>query len=396
MVPWHVIVALAAFCSLSLALTFVCHLIVWIVARPTRVVSPGRSAVVVSVLKPLCGVDCSLRENLDGFARQTHEALQVVLGVADGRDEALPVAARFCRDHRSLETQVSLGEAPEPINPKVALLEWMSRRARGDWLVVSDSNVRVAPDYVARALRHASADVGLITHLVAGGGGSNLAARIENLQLSSLIAPGMCGARHIAGRSCVIGKSMFLRREALEAVGGFRAVGGFLAEDYAMGQAVEAAGFRVVMVDEPVVAWHDGWSFSRFFNRHLRWAVMRRRVSWLAYATELLLNPGPFLLALLALALTWHPLPVSVQWVVVAYWGAQGLAAATHGVMSGRRGVWGALLLNPLREVLAVGIWILGWFVQRIEWRGKPYRVSKGSRLEEAACEAVDGVPDEA
>ena len=111
-------------------------------------------------------------------------------------------------------------------------------------MVVSDSNVRVGDDYVRDALSHAAPDVGLITHLVAGCGGRSFAAFAENLQLNCFVAPAICGVRFLAGRICVIGKSMFLRREALEQIGGFQSAGHVLAEDYMLGQAIVQAGYR--------------------------------------------------------------------------------------------------------------------------------------------------------
>jgi cellulose synthase/poly-beta-1,6-N-acetylglucosamine synthase-like glycosyltransferase len=96
----------------------------------------------------------------------------------------------------------------------------------------------------------------------------------------------VCGARFLAGQTCVIGKSMFLRRQALEGIGGFQSAGHYLAEDYVIGQAVVRAGYWVVTASQPVPAWHEGLTFGRFISRHLRWAVMRHSVSRSAYRVQ--------------------------------------------------------------------------------------------------------------
>lgn len=385
--------ALLAFAALALAVSLVSRLLVWTVVRgcPRERASPAKT----TVLKPLCGADASLASNLEAFARQTHENVEIVFGAAANSDDALPVARSFCRRHEHLATRIEVGEEATVDNPKLALLSRMVRASDSDWLVVSDSNVRVTNDYVRDAIAHAEQDVGLVTHLVAGAGGGTSAAHLENLQLNCFVAPGVCGARLIAGRTCVIGKSMFLRRDALEAVGGFAAAGRFLAEDYVIGQAIERAGYRVVTAGVPVTAWSEGWTLRRFFNRHLRWAVMRRRVSPLAYLAEVLLTPAPLLLVLLVLALAVPASGMDAVWVGAGLALEQALDILTYARMTHGRVPLAAVALNPLRQCCTLGIWVLGWFVQTVAWRGKAYRVTRGSRLEPLQPTA-GRVPDEA
>jgi ceramide glucosyltransferase len=380
MSPWDpIVVGLLVLATLGLAVSSVSRILVWGVVRhhSKGQVRDDR----VSILKPLCGVDASLADNLQAFSVQSHANLNIVFGVADPRDEALPVAQRFCREHEGVATHISVGEAPCLHNPKVALLAHMTPLCKGDWVVVSDSNVRVSADYVQDALSHAAPDVGLVTHLVSGAGGSSLSAHLENLQLNCFVAPGICGVRYIAGQTCVIGKSMFLRRDALDAIGGFESAGGYLAEDYVIGRAIRKAGHRVVTARTPVPTWNEGWTFTRFVSRHLRWAVMRRRVSRTAYMVELLLTPGPVLVLVLVLGI-WSPAThVNLDWVLAAILLDQVFDFVTYCRMTGQRTPLAAALLNPLRQWLTLAIWALGWFVHTVEWRGKTYRVGVGSRL---------------
>jgi ceramide glucosyltransferase len=187
--------------------------------------------------------------------------------------------------------------------------------------------------------------------------------------------------RFVAGQTCVIGKSMFLRREVLEAIGGFESAGGYLAEDYVLGKAVRKAGHRVVTARMPVPTWNEGWTFTRFVSRHLRWAVMRRQVSRTAYLVEMLLTPGPWLMLLLVLGF-WSPARgIDHGWVAACVVMDQILDYITYSRMTGKPAPLVTLLLNPLRQWLTLAIWALGWFVQSVEWRGKTYRVGAGSRL---------------
>jgi ceramide glucosyltransferase len=380
MSSWEPIVTgLLALATLGMAVSSVSRALVCSVVRH-RSRGEARSDR-VSILKPLCGVDASLPENLRAFSRQSHQNLDIVFGAADPDDEALAVAQRFCRENPQLLTRVVVGEAPRLYNPKVALLAHMSSFSTGDWVVVSDSNVRVTEAYVRDAISHAGPDVGLVTHLVSGEGGATLSAYLENLQLNCFVASGVCGIRFIAGQTCVIGKSMFLRREVLQEIGGFESAGGYLAEDYVIGRAIEKAGHRVVTARMPVPTWNEGWTFSRFVSRHLRWAVMRRQVSRVAYLIELLLTPGPVLMTVLALGLLLPETRVNTSWVGASLVFDQALDVLTYACMAGRRTPLLAVLLNPLRQWLTLAIWALGWFVHTVEWRGKAYRVGAGSRL---------------
>jgi len=380
MTAWEACVTLLlSFSALGLAVSAVSHVLVWMVVRHQPRAQPSLDR--VTILKPLCGADPNLAENLEVFSRQTHQNLEIVFGVADLHDEALPVALRFCRDHRSLPTRISIGESAGVDNPKVALLGRMTVPSDADWIVVSDSNVRVSEGYVQDALAHAAPGVGLITHLVSGQGGTSFAALAENLQLNCFVAPAMCGARFVAGQTCVIGKSMFLRREALQAIGGFEVAGAYLAEDYMLGQAIKNAGYRVVTAEVPVPAWHDGWTLGRFFNRHVRWAVMRRRVSRAAYLTELLFTPGPMLSLMILLGVMLPSSGINATWMALGWGFEQALGAITFTCMTGRRIPLAALAINPARQWLTLGIWVLGWFLHSVEWRGKSYRVGVQSAL---------------
>jgi ceramide glucosyltransferase len=381
MSPWDpIVIALLTLAAFGLAVSSVSRVLVWCVVRhhPREGASPDS----VDILKPLCGVDASLAENLSAFARQSHTRYRIIFGAASPIDEGLIVAQHFCREHRELSTRISVGETPGLHNPKVALLAQMARCSDAEWLVVSDSNVRVTEDYLRDALSHTAPDVGLVTHLVFGAGATSLSAQLESLQLGCFVAPGVCGARFVLNETCVIGKSMFLRRQALERIGGFDAVGGYLAEDYVIGRAIADAGYRVVTASMPVATWNEGWTIGRFASRHLRWAVMRRQVSRPGYLLELLLTPGPLLMLALLIDSGMPGVGVDSRWVAASILFDQLLDAITHSRMLGRLAPWPSVVLNPLRQWLTLAIWVLGWLVQTVEWRGKSYRVGVGSRLE--------------
>ena len=102
----------------------------------------------VSVLKPLCGAEPGLYENLRSFAEQDYPARQIVLGIDQPDDGALPTARALMRDLPGCDIALATG-AGAGANRKVANLENMLRQARGPILVLADSDMRVEPHYLA-------------------------------------------------------------------------------------------------------------------------------------------------------------------------------------------------------------------------------------------------------
>jgi hypothetical protein len=136
------------------------------------------------------------------------------------------------------------------------------------------------------------------------------------------------------------------------------------------------------MANRPVVGWHEGWSFSRFVNRHLRWAVMRRQVSKAGYLVEPLLTPGPVLIMALLAGLAGPEYPLNLPTAFGALALKFGVDAVTNAKLTGGGLSFTTMGINALREWLTLAVWALGWLVQTIQWRGKPNRVVAGSALE--------------
>jgi ceramide glucosyltransferase len=339
---------------------------------------PSRPAA-LSVLKPLRGVDDDLEANLASFAALDWPAYEVLLGLHDEGDPAAVVAraaaARWPGVFRVVIQRRELG-----LNPKVNQLDTLVAEARHELLVISDSNVRVAPGYLAEiAARLEDPAVGLVTHLIAGVAEENAGALLENLHLVGGIAPGIAAAKRIAGRDVVMGKSMALRRADLEALGGLVPVKDVLAEDYVIGLAVPGRlGKRVEIACRPIANVIRRRSLMQFVLRARRWSVLQRHlVGNVPYAAQVLRNP--VFLAALALAAGPSPAAAGAFLAVAAARAALDAAAGRALRPPGfrLRDLWAV----PAKDlVLALG-WLEGFFGKTVEWRGRRLRVLPGSRL---------------
>ncbi len=333
----------------------------------------------VSILKPLCGADDELEANLASFAALDYPVYEVVLGVRSLRDPAFAAARAALRrwpDRMRLVVQ----RYDEGRNPKVNQLVGLARAARHPVLVVSDSNVRVEPGYLAEIARElADPRVGLVTHPVAGTGERRLGSVLENLHLAGSVGPAIVATHRLVHREIVVGKSMALRREDLRALGGFEAVKDVLAEDHILGLWVRTRlGKRVRVATRAVSNVNRDRSVREFWGRYARWSVLQRQlVGAPTYAAQLMLNP--VLLALAGLLADRSPDALLAFGIVCTL--KIVIDGASARVLRGRGFPLRHLLLVPVKDLLVGAAVIQGFLVDEVLWRGTRLRVLPGTRL---------------
>lgn len=327
----------------------------------------------VTILKPVAGVDEDLIANLASFAAIDFPSFELLLGVASPDDPAVPVLREFLARHAGLDARLIVTNPDAAANPKVAQLIGLERLATGHVLVISDANVRVAPDYLFQLVAELEGDgVGLVTSVIAGTGERSIGAALENLQLGAFIAPSVVGAaRLLPSRPLAVGKSMAMRRRDLRRVGGFESVGHLLAEDNILGQRFAREGFAVRVSLARVENRNVSCSSRRTFDRHTRWTQMRRAMAPAAFVFEPLLTP--FVVALLSFALAPTRLLAGVllATAIAQVLGAQLALYACRG----KALAWAWAPLELVRSLMAFACWLRACATRRVMWRGHPFRI---------------------
>jgi ceramide glucosyltransferase len=338
--------------------------------RRARAAAPaGANLPTVSIIKPLCGLDAALEENLESFFRQDYPAFyEMVFSFASTEDPALAVARRVADRHPHVPAVFVVDPREPGLNAKVNRLAFGLARARGAAFLLADGDVRVPPDFLSRAAALLSEpSVGLVSHLFRAVAGETLGARIEALYLDGILRPGTAAVALVLGRPCVVGKAILLSRAAFQAIGGLAVLRDHLAEDFLLGELVAGAGYRVVLSPHEVETRLGARPASVAWQRHRRWAILRRRLGGASYAGEALSSPVPFVAGAVAASSG----ATGVVAAALLLWGVR--IAIEAAVLSGEGGRIRAadIAAMPLRDLAAAALFWAGLFGRRTSWRGR-------------------------
>lgn len=232
----------------------------------------------LTLLKPLHGAEPGLEANLATFFEQDYPQYEILFCARAADDAGLAiargVAARFVQIPVKF---LSTGEPPY-INAKVRSMELMEEAAAHDILVISDSDVRVTPDYLrAVVLPFADPRVGGITcpyRGVAAAGG--LWARLEAVGMSVEMTSGVLVARMMEGMQFTLGPTMAFRRDTIRRMGGFRVTADYCADDFVLGNETFKLGQRIVLSHHAIDHMVINASMVQSLKHQVRWMKSTR------------------------------------------------------------------------------------------------------------------------
>ena len=352
-------------------------LAVWATRRFLRRPAPSPAAhPSICVLKPLHGDEPGLYENLVSFCTQDYAGpVRIILGAQDPADPALEIARQVRRDHPDRDIVVVSDPTVHGANRKIGNLINMAAQARGDVVVISDSDVRLPGGGLSEIVAALQAPrVGLVYCLYRGRPSRNLWSRLAAIDVNTRFAPSVVVGQALGAHPC-LGPTMALRAELLDRIGGLRYLANFLADDFELGRAVRATGQTIAC--PPLVIDHvfPDCGGREMLAHDLRWARTIRLVEPLGYV-------GSAVTHFVALALIAVTLAGFSAWSLAMLGGLlllrQAQALALSRMMSADLGL---LWLVPLRDLLSFGVFLTAIVGDRVEWRGNRLRVGRDGAI---------------
>lgn len=331
----------------------------------------------ITVLKPLCGSDPGLRANLESIFLQKYPEFEIIFSVSNEFDSAISDVMALLDKYPQAKARLVVGGDRKGLNPKVNNLIASYELAKYEVILISDSNVRVRPDYLSNLSASLSDDMGVLTSVVAGVAPSGIGGALEATYLNTFYARAM-NLAFATGNPFVMGKSMMFRKSTMEQIGGIESLSSYIAEDYAFGEGVLESGLKIGLTTEPIPQHIGAYSFESFWNRHTRWGKIRKaHAPWIFLAEPLSMALPVSCLAGVALS----PWLSFTQGFLLHF----GMALLCDVFLTQK--ISGQIShFNPLawilREILAFPLWIASILSNTVNWRGHELTIQSGGKLE--------------
>lgn len=330
----------------------------------------------VTLLKPLCGAETETYDCLRSFCEQDYPEFQVIFGIADPNDPVVAIAQRLQTEFPKRDVQIVIDCSQHGSSRKVSNLINMMQRARHDYLVLSDSDVRVTPDYIAEVVAPLSdPDVGIVTCPYRGVARRGAWSRLESLFINDWFMPSVHVAAMAGSRAFAFGATIALRREVLASIGGFQSIVNQLADDYRLGELTRRRGLRTVLSNMTVDIDIARRGFTEFVEHELRWLCTIRTLRPIAYSFCFVTFTLP-----VALIAAW--LAKGSQ-IAIGMLAIAAVARFSLHLQTRQRGAPTAqLLMVPFRDALSLGLWSWSFVIRRVRWRNDHFHLSRDGSVE--------------
>jgi ceramide glucosyltransferase len=329
----------------------------------------------VSLLKPVRGIDFGSYDNFASFCTQDYPEYEILFGVSDDSDPAVPLIQRLTREFPQRRISLFIGAEQIGANRKVNMLARLAREARHEILVLTDGDVRVSPGYLREVVAPLNDKVGAVTSFYRSIAEKSLGAELEAIGAASDFFAGVLMANWMEGITFGLGASIVTTREWVAKIGGFAPIADMLADDYELGHRIANAGGKILLSREAVWTMYPTQTARGFWQHQLRWARTVRLCRPLSFAGLIFTHGLPW-----ALVAAWiAPAPSIAAAYLLAY-------LVLRLTMAWTVGVWGVgddalrrrLWLVPLRDAIHFVVWLASFASNRIHWGGEEYIMRKG------------------
>jgi ceramide glucosyltransferase len=331
----------------------------------------------VSIMKSLKGLDPNMYAAFRSHCVLEYAEYELLFGVSDPGEPALELVMRLQQEFPSRQIRIVACPRNLGLNGKVSTLSQMVPQARYEHILINDSDIVAPADYLRRVFSaFAGEGVGMVTTLYRGSAGATLASKLEALGLSTDFMGGVLVARELEGGvHFALGATMATTKTVLREIGGLEALADYLGDDYELGARISAAGYKVKLPDVVVETMLPDYTFGQFWTHQMRWARNvrdRRKAQYFGLIVTFGLAWG--MLAVLAAPharWSWAALAAAVVCRAIA------AVAIGRGVLRDPA-VLQDMWLLPMRDFVALAVWMASFTGSQIEWRGLKFRVRDG------------------
>jgi ceramide glucosyltransferase len=381
----HLLSMTIGFASLGAAAGYgLLNVIAVSVWRLRRTPAPAATLPPVTILKPLCGAEPGLYDDLRSFCRQDYPEFQIIFGVRDPADPACAVVHRLEAEFPTLPIELVVNPQLHGTNCKISNLINMLPYARHSLLAIADSDASVRPDYLATVtapLRDPK--VGLVTCVYRGVPTLGLWSRLGAMYINEWYVPSILLAWLFGHQSYVSGQTICLRRDTLRSFDDLHSLADHLADDYRLGELVRGQGLRIVLSPYLVSGEHHEpslWSVARHETRWMRTLNVLRPLSFrclfLTFSLPLAII-GIVLVCAASSGMAERNAATSAAWLIFAVAGIARLALHLAHRFRDDRPLFSDLWLLPARDLLLCWVWSQSFFTSQVTWRGNVFDVGR-------------------
>jgi ceramide glucosyltransferase len=324
----------------------------------------------------LCHGLHSIYECLRSFCEQDYPRFQIVFGVSNSDDPAVAVVRSLQREFPGRDLKIAIDGRERGSNPKVSNLINMMALARYDYLVISDSDVRVTRGYLAKIVAPLlDPHVGIVTCCYRGWARAGLWSLLGSMFINEWFTPSVRVAAMAGSRSFAFGATIAIRRHVLASIGGFVAIANQLADDYRLGELTRRMGLRTVLSEVVVETCVDERNLGELLRHELRWLRTIRAVRPVGHALCFITFGIP--VAAVGSLLAAGALPALAMLAITA-----AARVMLHSTVRKPGSALPHLLMLPLRDTLSFALWVWSFATRRVRWRDEHFQVTRDGSVQ--------------
>ena len=343
----------------------------------------------VSVFKPVCGLDPDMAENLRSFCLQDYPEYQIIFGVQNQDDPALPIINKLIDEFTDKDIQLVINPHIHGSNHKVSNLINMYEAAKHDYILIADSDMQVPRDYLQHVINpFANKEIGAVTCLYSGSARGGIASSLNAMFINSWFLPSVLISETIEKIKYCLGATMVVRRDVLEKIGGLAALKDHLADDYMLGKLVSDAGYQIHLSHFVVSNIVEEASYHSLVLHELRWGRTLRTVEPFRYAMTFLTDT--FVISMITALSAWlvsgaiiWPVVIVTLSLCARIW--IHLRVKSLLSLSNNGSVW----LVPLRDSLSFILRIISFTGRSVHWRNHDFSVDHEGLIHEVSNQAT-------